>query len=249
MILCILNQKGGVGKTTTTQNLGSALVKKGKRVLLVDLDPQGSLGISEGIDLVKLDYTMSDVIEGNIDINEIIIETNGMHLAPSRIELAQAELRLVSEFGREQILKDKLKKVIDNYDYIIVDCPPNLSVLTINALTASEKIIVPVSSDFLSIMALDLLFDTVEKVKEKINNNLEVYSLVTTMTDTRTNHSRKAYKSIKEKYKSKYKLYKIPRTVKIKDSLLDMDSMVNLFPQHEASKEYLRIAEDLINNN
>ena len=249
MIISIINQKGGVGKTTTTQNIGSALAKEGKKVLLVDLDPQGSLGISEGIELVDLENTMSDVIEDEVDIGDILIETNGMHLAPSRIELSQAELRLVSEFGREQILKDNLDTIKDKYDYILIDCPPNLGILTINALTASNKVIIPVASDFLSIMALDLLFETINKVKNKINNDIEIDSIVTTMIDARTNHSRKAYKSIKENYKDDFKLYKIPRTVKVKDSLLDMDSVINLFPNHEASKEYMRIAKDLINNN
>jgi chromosome partitioning protein len=248
MIISIINQKGGVGKTTTTQNIGSALTKLGKKVLLVDLDPQGSLGISEGIDLISLEYTMSNVLEKEVGIEEILVETNGMHLAPSRIDLAQAELRMVSEFGREQILKARLKSIKDVYDYILIDCPPNLSILTINALTTSQKIIVPVASDFLSIMALELLFETVKNVKERINDQLEVDSIVTTMIDTRTNHSRKAYKEIKDTYKDKHKLYRIPRTVKIKDSILDMDSMVNLYPEHKASKEYMKIAESIINN-
>jgi chromosome partitioning protein len=248
MIISIVNQKGGVGKTTTTQNIGSALVKQGKKVLLVDLDPQGSLGISEGIDLVQLDHTISDVIEDEINIENIIIETNGMHLIPSRIELAQAELRLVSEFGRERILKKRLSTIKNDYDYVLIDCPPNLGILTVNALTASDSVIVPVASDFLSIMALDLLFETVSKVRENLNPKLKVDSIVTTMIDARTNHSRKAWKEIRDNY-GQYKLYKIPRTVKIKDSLLDMDSMVNLFPKHDSSKQYIKIAEDLIINN
>ena len=152
MIISVVNQKGGVGKTTTTQTLANALAQNGKKVMAIDLDPPGSLGILEGIDLEKLDATISDLmLEDNIDFEDILVETSGFYLAPSRIDLAGAENVLGTEMAREYILRDKLRNIKKEYDYILIDCPPNLNLLTMNALAASDRVAVITESSFLMI--------------------------------------------------------------------------------------------------
>ena len=167
-----MNQKGGVAKTTSTFNIGAILAEKGKRVLLVDLDPQHSLTIALGID-DELTKSIYNVICEKEDINNVILEVSeNLYIAPSNLELSIAELQLVSMMARESILKKALDKVKDNYDIILIDCPPSLSLLTVNALVASNEVIVPTATDYLSYKGLELLIDTINNVKENLNEDL-----------------------------------------------------------------------------
>jgi chromosome partitioning protein len=248
MIISVVNQKGGVGKTTTTQTLANALAQKGKKVMAIDLDPQGSLGILEGINLEELEATISDVmIEDNIKIEDILVETSDYYLAPSRIDLAGAEHVLGTEMAREYILKEKLKNVKDKYDYILIDCPPNLNLLTMNALAASDRVAVVTESSFLSIMALDLLTDTVEKIQKKVNPNLEYIGIIITKIDKRTSHSIESTEHIHSKFKN-INVFDVPIAVAIQNAPMESMSPVTVTnPKHKVSIAYFEIAEAIIN--
>jgi chromosome partitioning protein len=248
MIVSVVNQKGGVGKTTTTQTLANALSQKGQKVLAIDLDPQGSLGILEGIPLEKLELTMSDVmLEDNIGLEDILLETSGYDLAPSRIDLAGAENVLGNEMAREYILKEELKKIKEQYDYILIDCPPNLNLLTMNALAASDKVAVVTESSFLSVMALDLLTNTVEKIQKKVNPSLDYLGIIITKIDKRTSHSIESTEHLHSKFDD-ISVFDVPIAVAIQNAPMESMSPVTVTnPKHKVSKAYFKIAEAMVN--
>ena len=242
MILSVINQKGGVGKTTSTFNLG-AILAKGKRVLIIDLDPQGSLTIACGIDVIN--ESMYDVMSEKKSMQNILIEVSAnLFLAPANINLSIAELELVSKMSRENVLKKALEKINKNFDYILIDCPPSLSLLTINALVASDKALVTVSTDFLAIKGLELLIDTINKVKENLNESLCVLGVIATMYDKRTTHSKEVLSLLNNEYSV---LGTIKQSVIVKDSVLANAPLIDFEPNHDTTKEYIKVAKEITN--
>lgn len=186
--IALTNQKGGVGKTTTTINLGAGLAKLGKKVLLIDLDPQANLTYSLRTHSHRLEKTIYHALRGGVDINEIIVEHNGFDFVPSSLELSGAELELASEPAREGLLKNAIKQIkAQDYDYVLIDCPPNLGLLTLNAFTAVEDIFIVLQSEYLALHGLSKLLDLVKVVQQRLNNKLEVGGIICTMYDSRKN--------------------------------------------------------------
>ena len=243
MIYSIMNQKGGVAKTTSTFNIGAILAEKGKKVLLVDLDPQHSLTIALGID-DELTKSIYNVICEKEDINNVILEVSeNLYIAPSNLELSIAELQLVSMMARESILKKALDKVKDNYDIILIDCPPSLSLLTVNALVASNEVIVPTATDYLSYKGLELLVDTINNVKENLNEDLKIKGVIATMYDKRTKHANEVLEALNDEFNV---LGIVKISVAAKDSVLANEPLISFAKSNDITKEYIKIAEELL---
>ncbi|NLC58381.1 MAG: ParA family protein [Armatimonadetes bacterium] len=204
-IISVANQKGGVAKTTTTVNLGAALAEARQRVLLIDLDPQAHLALSLGVNPDDLTASTFDVLTNpRFEIGAITIPVgDGLTLAPADINLSVAEQRLGGTIGREQVLRDKLRAVQADYDYILIDCPPSLGVLTVNALTASESVIIPVQAHYLSMKGMQLLMETIELVREKLNPGLGILGILITMVDVRTRVSNQAVAALRDMFGDK----------------------------------------------
>ena len=246
-IYALAQQKGGVGKTTTAINLGAALRERGRRVLLIDLDPQGALSAGLGLDPLALDSTVYDVLRSaRSDLAGVIRQTDsGCDLAPSNIDLAAAEIELVSEPGREQILKGKLEGVAARYDYVLIDCPPSLSLLTLNALTAARGVIIPVQTQYFALRGMDLLFGTVEKVQARLNQKLKITGILPTMFDARTTHGREVLQELRETYGAQLFETVIPLTVKLADSVMAGKSIISFHQQSPAAAAYRALAKEV----
>lgn len=203
--IALTNQKGGVAKTTTTVNLGACLAQMGKKVLLVDLDPQGNLSSWLGIDIHNLERSMYNIFLEEVYFEEILAKTciENMAIAPSNVALAGVERILAHEKGRDLILKKRLSLVADNYDYVLLDCPPSLGLITINALTFVKEVFVPLETKVLALNGLVTLMNTVQVVRERLNHNLEVTGIIACRFDGRTNLSNEVYNQIKERFKEK----------------------------------------------
>ena len=199
-IISFVNQKGGVGKTTSVLSIGAGLAKKGKKVLLIDIDPQASLTYSLGIDGESVENTIYDVLKQTRKIEESIINVSeNLNLIPSNIELSGADMELAGVAGREFLLKSAIKG-LSNYDYVLIDCPPNLAVLTLNALTASERVYVPIQTQYFAMKGLFLLLDTVRIVIERLNDKLEIGGIICTMFDGRNNLSKQVVETIRSHF-------------------------------------------------
>ncbi len=202
-IISMCNQKGGVGKTTTTINLGAALAEYGRKVLLVDFDPQGSLSVGLGVNPYDIDKSVYNLLmERGTALEDVVIKTNvpGMDLLPSNIDLSAAEVQLVTEVAREQVLSRALAPVVGDYDFVIIDCQPSLGLLTVNALTASHGVIVPLECEFFALRGVAMLVETIQKVQDRLNPELEIDGLVATMFDSRTVHSREVLARLVEAF-------------------------------------------------
>lgn len=245
MVISIINQKGGVSKTTSTFNIAGNLALSGYKVLQIDIDPQGSLTIANGIEPDSIEKSMYDVLVEEVDIREIIYDINeNLSLAVSNLDLSVGEISLVNSFAREGILKRAIKNIKDSFDYILIDCPPNLGLLTINALTASDKVIIPVSTDYLALRGLELLDDTINRVKINLNEDLEILGIMATMYDSRTKHSGEILEVLKN---SEYNLLGIiSESVRVKDSVLASTPMQEFDPKHKVAKEYKQVTDELI---
>lgn len=246
-ILAMAQQKGGVGKTTTTINLGAALAEEGMRVLLLDLDPQGALTAGIGLNPLALNKTVYDAFrEGSTDIRTVTIETEfGCRIAPANIDLAAAEIQLVSEPGRERILKEKLSTVEQDYDYVLIDCPPSLGLLTLNALAASTAVLVPVQTQYFALRGMELLFKTIEKVKARINPDLRLLGVLPTIYDSRTIHAREVLEELKTTYGSLVMNTVIPQTVKLADSAMAGRPILGFHSSSPAAKAYRDLAQEV----
>jgi len=220
MILSIVNQKGGVGKTTTSVNISAYLSRQGKKTLLIDMDPQGNSTSGVGVEKSKLDNTIYDVLINNLDISDVIISAGrkNLDICPANIDLAGAEVEMVNLMSRESILKRGLNKIKDNYDFIIVDCPPSLSLLTINALTASDGVIVPIQSEYYALEGLSQLLNTINKVKKHLNPILEIFGVVITMFDSRTQLAHQVTAEVKKYFGDKVFKSIIPRNVRLSEA-------------------------------
>lgn len=247
-IFAIAQQKGGVGKTTTVINLGTALTAQGRRVLLVDLDPQGALTAGLGKNPLALSQTVYDVLRGGeAGIRQVILATEpGPDLVPANIDLAAAEIQLASEPGRERILAEKLTPVLKDYDFVLIDCPPSLGLLTLNALMAATDVLIPVQAQYFALRGLDLLLSTIEKVKARINPSLAVRGIVVTMVDGRTVHSREALEELRNTYKQLVCKTVIPQTIKIADAQVAAQSIHAFAPSSPAAEAYQSLAEEVL---
>lgn len=241
--IALCNHKGGTGKTTSTYNLGYALSEHGKKVLMIDLDPQGSLTISAGFEPEELEENGKTIVDtlipfrgkGRTPIHEEVLTiTDNLYLVPSVIDLAAADSALMSEINREGILKNALKDVADSFDYCLIDCPPTLSVLTLNALVAAESVLIPVSCDYLSYRGLLLLEETIENVKTRLNPNLETMGVLATFHN-RTIHCRENLELLKKEH---HVIGVIDTTVKAKDAIYNGRPIVWTDPESTVGKEY-----------
>jgi chromosome partitioning protein len=248
-VYAVAQQKGGVGKTTTTINLGAALAERGHRVLLVDLDPQGALSAGLGIDPLQLSQTIYDVLRTpTLPMEAIVTATaSGCFLAPANIDLAASELELISEPGRETILKGKLVPLLGNYDFVLLDCPPSLSLLTLNGMSAASRVIIPVQTQYFALRGMDLLMQTIEKVRARINPTLAITGILATMFDGRTTHAREVSEELRVTYGDLVFTAVIPTTVKLQDSSLAGESILKLASQSSAAQAYRELAQEVEN--
>jgi len=248
-IIALCNQKGGVGKTTTTINTAAALAEYGRKVLLVDFDPQGAL--SRGLGVVNEDVkTIYDLmLDRKLKAEDVIVHTEvpGLDLIPANIQLSAAEIQLVAEPGRERILAGVLRPVLGDYDVIMIDCQPSLGLLTVNALTAAHGVMIPVACDYFALRGLELLIqNTVELVQERLNENLKIDGILATMFDPRTLHSREMLNKLNEDYGDKVFRSVIKLTVKFKDSSAQGRPVTQYAPTSEAAELYRAVAREMV---
>lgn len=248
-ILAIAQQKGGVGKTTTAINLGAALIERQYKVLLVDLDPQGALSAGLGLEPENLDQTIYTVLhDPNVQLSSIIIQTESKaHIAPANIDLSASELELVSEPGRERILGEKLSPLVQVYDYILIDCPPSLGLLTLNALSTANGVIIPVQTQYFSLRGMGLLERTINKVKGRLNPHLHVVGILPTIHHGRTLHAREVLNDLQQTYGNKMFETIIPQTVQFADSVMAGQSILQLSPKTNAATAYRNLAMEVEN--
>jgi chromosome partitioning protein len=251
-IIAISNQKGGVAKTTTTLNIASGLALNNKRVLIVDLDPQGGSGVSIGIATDSLNKTIYNVlIDDELGLADIIIKTKfGFDIAPSNIDLAGAEIELKQLLASEQVLKRKLEEILDNYDFILLDCPPSLGMLTVNALTASQEVLIPMAMEDLALRGLDMLAKTVSKIRSITNPDLQYLGILGTKYDRTTLNSKEIFDALNTAAQNAgIKLFNtyIPDTVRFKESPRYKTPLVVQQPNNEGAKAYMTVVEEIIN--
>ena len=249
VVIAMCNQKGGVGKTTSTINLGAALAEYGRRVLLVDLDPQGALSAGLGVPHYELSYTVHNLlVEPRVGIDDVLIHTrvDGLDLVPSNIDLSAAEIQLVNEVGREQTLGRALRPVLDRYDYVLIDCQPSLGLLTVNALACSDGVIIPTECEFFSLRGLALLTDTVEKVHDRLNPKLSVSGILVTRFDTRTVNAREVMSRVLERFGDLVFDTVITRTVRFPETSVAGEPITTWAPKSTGAQAYRALAREVI---
>ncbi|HET8606842.1 MAG TPA: ParA family protein [Gaiellaceae bacterium] len=245
-VIAFANQKGGVAKTTTTLNLAVAFKERGFRVLVVDLDPQGNLTMSQGLNPDTIERSMYDVLVHRIPIDEIIVERE-IDLAVSSIDLAGAELALSSQIGRERALQKALAPVLDAYDFVLMDTPPSLGLLTINAFVAAGGVIVPVQCEYLSLRGLVQLENTLAMVRENLNPEVEIIGILPTMFDKRTTHAREAVEILQENFGDLVYNTKIRKTVRYAEAPVKGTSVLAYDPSGDAAELYRDLAKEVLN--
>ena len=250
-IVSIANQKGGVGKTTTSINLSTILAKKGKKVLMIDADPQGNASSGVGIDRDELELSVYDILINDVQVQEVVKKTNvkNLSLCPSNINLAGAEVELVSVMSREHRLKEKLDTVKDEYDFIIIDCPPSLGLITLNAFTASDTVLIPVQCEYYALEGLGQLLNTISLVKKHLNKEIEIEGALLTMYDARTNLSNQVVKEVKKYFDNKVYKNVIPRNVKLSEAP-SYGMPISIYdPRSKGAKSYEKFVKEFLKNN
>jgi chromosome partitioning protein len=248
-VIAMCNQKGGVGKTTTTINLGAALAEVGRKVLLLDFDPQGALSVGLGIPAHELPVTIYNVIvQPGTQVREAIQPTqvSGLDVIPANIDLSAAEVQLVGEVAREQILARAIRPILDDYDVVIIDCQPSLGLLTVNALTAAHGVIIPLETEYFAMRGVALLVATINKIIDRLNPRLEIDGILPTMFDVRTLHNREVVASVVDHFGDQVFHTVISRTVKFPDATLAAEPITTYASAHTAAAAYRQLARELI---
>jgi chromosome partitioning protein len=248
-VVAIANQKGGVGKTTTAINLGAALAEYGRRVLLVDFDPQGALSVGLGIHPLQLEYTVYNLLmERGVTAADVVLKTSvdGMDLMPSNIDLSGAEVQLVQEVGREYILGGALQPVLSEYDVVMIDCQPSLGLLTVNALACSASVLVPLETEYFAMRGVALLMETIDKVSRRLNQRLTIDGVLATMYDPRTLHSREVLASILDGFSDKVFHTVINRTVRFPDATVAGEPITRFDSSSSGAGSYRDLAREVL---
>ena len=248
-VVAVCNQKGGVGKTTTTINLGAALAQFGRRVLLVDFDPQGALSVGLGIQPHELDFTIYNLLmERGTSASEVVVKTSvaGMELLPSNIDLSGAEVQLVHEVGREFVLGGVLEPLVPDYDVVLIDCQPSLGLLTVNALACADGIIVPLECEYFAMRGVALLTETIDKVSRRINPRLAMDGLLATMYDSRTLHSREVLTRVVDRFRDEVFHTVISRTVRFPDATVAGEPITNFDPASTGACSYRELGKEVL---
>jgi chromosome partitioning protein len=248
-VIAMCNQKGGVGKTTSTINLGAALAEYGRRVLLVDLDPQGALSAGLGVPHYELEHTVHNLlVEPRVSIEQVLMKTrvNNLDLVPSNIDLSAAEIQLVNEVGREQSLNRALYPVLDRYDYVLIDCQPSLGLLTVNGLACADGVIIPTECEYFSLRGLALLTDTVDKVRDRLNPRLSISGILITRFDTRTVNAREVMARVLERFGDLVFDTVITRTVRFPETSVAGEPITTWAPKSGGAQAYRSLAREVI---
>jgi len=247
-IITVANQKGGVAKTTTTVNLGACLALLGKKTLVVDIDPQGNATSGLGINKINISRCIYDCLINGMSVSSLVqpTEINGLYIVPATIQLAGAEVELVSAISRETKLKKALMTVKDEYEYIIIDCPPSLGLLTLNAMTAAHKILIPIQCEYYALEGLGQLMNTIALVKKHLNPQLDIEGAVLTMFDARTNLSIQVVDEVKAYFKSKVFNSIIPRNVRLSEAPSYGMPIILYDPKSKGAEQYLELAKEVI---
>jgi chromosome partitioning protein len=248
-VIALCNQKGGVGKTTSTINLGAALAETGRRVLLVDFDPQGALSVGLGVNPNELDLTVYNLLmERDVSIDEVLLKTGvpGLDLLPGNIDLSAAEVQLVSEVAREQTLARVLGPVLGEYDIVLIDCQPSLGLLTVNALAAADGVIIPLECEYFALRGVALLMDTIYRVKERINPRLEVEGILATMYDSRTLHGREVLARVVDAFGEKVFHTVIARTVRFPETTVAGEPITTYASSSTGAAAYRALAREVL---
>ncbi len=249
-VIAVANQKGGVGKTTTAINVSASLAAAEKKTLLVDLDPQGNTTSGVGLDRNSLPYSIYEFFSDEMGLAEIVIPTQLPYLSvvPSKVELFGAEVELVAREGRETVLKDGLMPLLDSYDYIIIDCPPALGLLTVNALTAARSVLIPVQCEYYALEGLSQLLNTLELVKASLNPGLEIEGILLTMHDMRNNLSRQVEEEIRKHFKEKVYKTMIPRNVSLSEAPSFGKPIITYDIRSKGAQSYLSLAREVLDH-
>lgn len=248
-IISMVNQKGGVGKTTSTVSLGAALAGYGRKVLLVDFDPQGALSIALGLNPNEMEPTVYNLLTSpDCHVGDVIVSTEveGLDLLPANIDLAAAEIQLVTEVGREYALQRALAPVVPEYDVILIDCQPSLGLLTVNALTSSTDVIIPMETEYFALRGVALLKDTLDKVISRLNPNLRILGVLPTMYDPRTLHSREVMETVTNAFGDLVFTTSIQRTVKFPDAAVAGEPITSFAPDSSGAEAYRRLAREVL---
>lgn len=247
-VIAVTNQKGGVGKTTTVVNLGACLAQLGKRILIIDIDPQGNATSGLGIDRQELEHCIYDVLINGVGIEEVLLETGvtNLLLVPATIQLAGAEIELVSMLARESKLKKALSKLRDKFDFILIDCPPSLGLLTLNAMTAADCLLIPIQSEYYALEGLGQLMHTVQIVRKHLNKDLDLEGVLLTMFDARTNLSIQVVEEVKEYFRDKVFKTIIPRNVRLSEAPSYGKPIVQYDSRSRGAEMYMELAKEVI---
>jgi len=246
-VIAVANQKGGVGKTTVTVNLGAALAERGKKVLLIDLDPQGNLTMAVGLNPPELKETVYDLLVKPEQVAAKVVQhlphQEGVEIIPANIDLSGAELELVGKVGREQILKEHIAEIEGSYDYILIDCSPSLSVLTVNALTAAGFVLIPVECEYFALKGMERLLSTIREVKRRVNHRLEIIGIVPNKYDPRTLHSREVMEVMEREYGDLLIRVSIRRRISLVDAAVGARSVIEYSRHSDVAESFRQLAE------